>query len=84
MWLVIDSKSGTSNGERLALANITAAGEGWTYNNVTKQNDNRHNNKANVLYFDGHTGNVPVHSYWEGYPNHEKFWFRNGSTESGN
>lgn len=83
MWLVIDSKGGTSNGERLALANVTSSGQGWTYNNVTKANDNRHNNKANVLYFDGHTGNVPVHSYWEGYANHKKFWFRNGSTESG-
>ena len=83
MWLVIDSKGGTSNGERLALANVTTT-QGWTYNNQTKLHDNRHSNKANVLYFDGHTGNVPVQSYWEGYPNHKKFWFRNGSTESGN
>ena len=83
MWLVIDSKGGTSNGERLALSNVTSAGVGWTYNNQTKVNEDRHGNKANVLYFDGHTGNVPVHSYWEGYPNHKKFWFRNGLTESG-
>lgn len=84
MWLIIDSKGADTNGERLALANISYANlEGWTYNKTAKINENRHGNKANVLYMDGHTGSVPLLSYWEGYPDHKKFWFRNGSTESG-
>ena len=84
-FMLIDSFGGTANPERVALSNISSSKQmGFTYNGTTKSNDNRHNQRANILFFDGHTGNTPTLSYWEGYPNHKSFWFRNGSTESGN